>query len=91
MPLTTFSKKLIKAREECGLTLYQATQRMQNTSYQSAWALEGRSKTQKASSGKKISFATAVDIVCTYWPHITLQDIYPECRTLEFSQRKDRV
>ncbi len=91
MPKTLFSKKLILAREECGMTLYQAAQRMPNTSYQVLWALEGRSKTQKASRGEKITFATAIDIVRTYWPAIRVRDLYPECRTLEFTAIEDRV
>ncbi len=91
MPKTLFSKKLIRAREGCGLTLYQAAQRMGNTSFQVLWHLEGRSKAQKAPRSEKITFATAVDIVCTYWPAIQVSDIYPECRTLEFSQIEDRA
>lgn len=84
MPQTELSKRLIEAREGAGLSLYEAAEAMENTSYQTLWHLEGRSKRHKPASGPDIKLKTAMDIVLTYWPAIKAKHLMPAATEIEF-------
>jgi len=62
---------------------------MPNTSYQTLWHLEGKAKGRKPAKGEDIALKTAVDIVRTYWPLMSLEDLMPEARTLTFARVDD--
>lgn len=89
MSQSELSRRLISAREKKGLSLYDAAKLMENTSYQTLWHLEGKSKGRKPAKGPEIKVKTAFDIVETYWPEIKIKDLMPSVTMIAFTKLDD--
>ena len=82
----TLSMRLIAARKLTGMTLSEAADQMESTSYQTLWHLEGRAKGRVPAIPSEIKIKTVFDIVLAYWPAIKMRHFMPGAAEIEFSR-----